>query len=162
MLPVSVCSGSCGCRQALRETALFRTLDLPVRDASSVACDPANQQAPRCRLRRLYTQPGVSVTGYGADDRVEVVPETHFVIGRTTDAEIHISAQIGGHRTFSVFWRPPSWIFKINNEWAIALVDGDRLRSTDFPSIALHDGSVIEIRDVHSDEPVHRFRVEIG
>ncbi len=126
-----------------------------------MACDPATDVAPRCRLRRLYTQPGVTVTGYGVDDRVEVVPETHFVIGRTGDAEISIAAQIGGRRAFSVFWRPPSWTFHINNEWAIAILDGERLQGN-FPSRPLHDGSVIEIRDVHSDLPVHRVKVEIG
>ncbi len=132
-----------------------------MRHASAVACDPSTDVAPRCRLRRLYTQPGVTVTGYGADDRVEVVPETHFVIGRSDDAELRIAAEIGGDRTFSVFWRPPSWIFHVNNEWAIVILDGTLLRGS-FPSRPLHDRSVIEIRDVHSDLPVHRVRVELG
>jgi hypothetical protein len=127
-----------------------------------VTCDPANEVAPRCRLRRWYTRPGVTVTGYGGDDRIEVLPDAHFVIGRVADADLAISGQIGGARTFSVFWRPPSWIFHVNNEWAIAVVDGNRLRGMVFASAPLHDGSVIEIRDVHSDEPVHRLRVELG
>lgn len=133
-----------------------------MRHAAGVACDPANDVAPRCWLRHWYTQPGVVVTGYGDDDRVEVLPDTHFVIGRAFDAAITISAEIGGTRTFSVFWRPPSWIFHLNNEWAIAVVDGNRLRGAAFESAPLRDGSVIEIRHVHTDEPVHRLRVELG
>ena len=102
------------------------------------------------------------MTGYGSDDRIEVVPDAHFVIGRGADANLAIAAEIGGRNTFSVFWRPPRWIFHVNNEWAIAVVDGNRLRGAAFESAPLRDGSVIEIRDVHTDEPVHRLRVELG
>ena len=127
-----------------------------------MACDPTLTTAPRCRLRRLYTQPGVEVEGYGDDDRVEVFPDAHFVIGRGSACAIRIAGMIGGRSTFSVFWRPPDWTFKVNNEWAIAVVDGERLIGMQFPSRPLHDGSLIELRHVHEEVVIHRLRVEIG
>jgi len=125
-----------------------------------VACDPALVSPPRCRLRRLFTQPGVTVTGYGADDLVEITPATMFCIGRSSDAEVRIAAEIGGRRTMALFWRSSSWIFKLNNEWAVVTLDDERLDT--FESRPVHHGTVIDIHHVHTGEVLHRFRVELG
>lgn len=100
--------------------------------------------------------------GYGDDDRIEVRPDVHFAIGRTSGCDVQIASVIGGHRTFVIHWRAPSWIFKVNNEWAIAAIDGDRLDQASFSSRPVHDGSVIEIFEVSTGELVHRLRVELG
>ena len=125
-----------------------------------MACDPASNAAPRCRLRLLYTGPDVQVLGYDDDDRIEVAADASFIVGRTQDADVRISAMIGGRRTFMIYWRAPDWIFHVNNEWAIVLVDGQRLPP--FKNASLRDGTVVEIRNCHTDEPVHRFRSELG
>lgn len=125
-----------------------------------MACPPVLQAAPRCRLRRLFTESGVEVRGYGDDNRVEVAEDASFTIGRTSDSEVQIDAMIGGRRTFTIFWRAPEWTFHVNNEWAIVLVDGERIPQ--FNNAPLRDGTIVEIRNCQSDEPVHRFRVELG
>lgn len=124
-----------------------------------MACDPALLSPPRCRLRRLFTQPGVTVTGYGADDLVEVPPDAMFIIGRTTGANVRVVSEIGGHRTLAMFWRSPSWIFKVNNEWAVVALD-DELLAT-FESRPVRHGTVIDVHRVHTIELVHSFRVEL-
>jgi hypothetical protein len=126
-----------------------------------VSCDPSTVVPPRCRLRRLYTGQ-VTVRGYGIDDLVEVRPTEIFVIGRVLDAAIQIDGMIGGRQTFGVYWSPPNWEFHVNNESAIAVVDGERLEPGAFETRTLHHGSVVEIRHAHTDEAVHRFRVEMG
>ncbi len=125
-----------------------------------VACDPATNAAPRCRLRQLYTGPDVEVRGYDDDDRIEVDAGVAFTIGRTHDAEVQIIAMIGGRRTFTIYWRAPDWVFHVNNERARVLVDGDRIQP--FNNAPLREGTVVEIRHAHTEEPVHRFRVELG
>ena len=125
-----------------------------------MSCDPALTTAPRCRLRRLYTQPGVTVTGYGDDDLVVVPDDATFTVGRVADAEVSIAAMIGGLRTYTIYWRAPDWIFHVNNEWAVVTVDGVRIDP--FNNAPLRDRTVVEVRDCHTNEPVHRFRVEIG
>ncbi len=124
-----------------------------------MAC-PAITIAPRCRLRRLYTQPGITVTGYADDDRVEVSADAPFTVGRVADADVVIAAMIGGRRTYMIYWRAPEWILHVNNEWAVVTVNGERIHP--FNHAALRDGTIVEIRNCHSDEPVHRFRVELG
>ena len=105
-----------------------------------MSCDPANRPPPRCRLRRLYTQPGVELRGYGPDDLVEVLPTAIFVIGRVFDAAIQIGEEIGGRRTYGLYWSPPNWELHVNNEWAIATVDGERIigfrRTPSIPCLA--------------------------
>lgn len=112
-------------------------------------------------MRRLFTRPDVDVTGYGEDGRVEVPPDAPFTIGRTGDAEVSIHAEIGGHRTYVMYWRAPDWVFKVNHEWAIALIDGERIPGH-FESRPVRHGSVIEVHQIHDGGVIHRFRVEFG
>ncbi len=100
--------------------------------------------------------------GYGIDDLVEVHPNEIFVIGRVFDAAIQLDGMIGGRQTFGVYWNPPNWEFHVNNESAIAVIDGDRLEPGAFETRSLRHGSVVEIRHTQTEEPVHRFRVELG
>ena len=111
-------------------------------------------------LRRLYTEPGVDVVGYGDDDLYEVLGD--IVIGRIRDAAVSIRAEIGGRRTFALYWRNASWVFKVNNEWAQVVVDGELIPQGSLQSRVLRNGSIIEIRHVWEDRVIHRFAVGIG
>jgi len=125
-----------------------------------VSCGPVQYAPPRCRLRRLFTRPGVELRGYGADDRVEVPSTRIFVIGRVFDAGLQIDEMIGGRQTFGIYWSAPRWELHVNNEWAIATVDGERIGG--FETRPLENGSVVEIRHTQTEALVHRFRVELG
>jgi hypothetical protein len=83
------------------------------------------------------------------------------VIGRIASSEIRIVAEIGGHRTFRVYWRDPAWMFGLSNEWACVRFNEEApLERCEFIQRALCDGDVIEILAV-DDQPVHRLRVEL-
>ena len=116
--------------------------------------------ARRCILHCEHTASGMHVRGYGPDGSYDVPPDG-IVIGRTSSAEIHIAAEIGGHRTFRVYWRDPSWMFKISNEWACVRFNEEApIGRGDFVGRALCDGDVIEIFTI-GDQLVHRLRVEL-
>ena len=117
---------------------------------------------PRLFLHSEYRRPDVVITGY--DDGVFEAKGDRFIIGRTPSAEISIHASIGGHRTFGILRRDNTWVFHVQNEWAVARIDGHRLEyqpSHRFPRWILEDDNVIDVLEVHTEEVVHRLRVEI-
>jgi hypothetical protein len=114
---------------------------------------------PRCRLRSLFTAPGVAISGYDADGVLEA-REDGLVIGRLASADLTIVAMIGGRNTYRVTLRDDSWTFQVKNEWANANVNGTQLPGA-FPQCVLHDGDTVDLLAI-SGEVVHRFRVELG
>ena len=118
---------------------------------------------PRLFLHGEYRRADVVITGYDEAGVYEAKGD-RFIIGRTPSSEISIHALIGGHRTFGVMRKDTAWVFHVQNEWAVALIDGQRLEyqpSHRFPRRILADGNVIEVLEVHTGELVHRLRVEI-
>jgi hypothetical protein len=115
---------------------------------------------PRCVLRSLATAPGVEVTGYGADDRLEVASDRGAELGRLDGAAIRIVAVIGGRRPYRVHWRDPHWMLSVANEWAVVRIGGELLTGP-FPERALRDGDVIEIFAVDG-RSIHRLGVELA
>ena len=114
-----------------------------------------------CRLRSLFVAEGARFTGYDEHGLVEVGEKISIGRGAKTCA-IATAAMIGGRQTFVVFRRGTAWVFKVNNEHAKAIVDGERLAEFGaFESRPIHDGSVIELLHAHTDEVLHRFRVEL-
>jgi hypothetical protein len=83
------------------------------------------------------------------------------VIGRIGSSEIRIVAEIGGFRTFRVYWRDPDWMFGVSNEWACVRFNEEApLQRGELIQRVLCDGDVIEILAA-DEQPVHRLRVEL-
>lgn len=116
--------------------------------------------SPRCFLRSLYVALGITVSGYGPEDRLEL-DETDVSIGRAQGCDIRIAALIGGRRTFAIRWSSSGWTFHVNNEWALVEVNGEALEP--FTSRVLSRGDEVSIFGNLGDgiaRIVHRFRVE--